>query len=64
MQDSDQFIDGTRVGLENKRGTVRFVGRLNEVDRGKELWLGIDWDKPENGKHDGKLKEKQYFKTR
>lgn len=55
---------GTRVGVENKRGVVKFVGCLNEVDEGKDVWLGIDWDNPKDGKHNGSLKGKQYFQAK
>lgn len=53
-----------RVGLENKRGTVKFAGHLTEINDGNELWLGIDWDRPDHGKHNGTLKGKQYFQAR
>lgn len=60
----ENIIVGTRIGLDNKRGTVKFVGNLNEVDGGKEIWLGIDWDSADQGKHNGSLKGTQYFQTR
>ncbi|KAI6176297.1 Tubulin-specific chaperone E [Aphelenchoides bicaudatus] len=55
---------GTRVAISNKRGTVKFCGHLNEVDGGKDLWFGIDWDHAGEGKHDGSLKGVQHFKAR
>lgn len=55
---------GDRVAVANKRGTLKFVGHLNEIDKGKDIWFGIDWDNAEDGKHDGSLHGVQYFKTR
>jgi dynactin complex subunit len=58
------LVVGKRVGIEKRRGFIRYVGTLNEVGGGKDLWLGIDWDNAEFGKHDGSLKGTRYFQTR
>ncbi|VDK47869.1 unnamed protein product [Gongylonema pulchrum] len=52
---------GTRVDVRGRRGTVRYVGPVNGY---QGEWIGIDWDDPETGKHDGSVNGKQYFKAR
>lgn len=49
---------GRRVLCGGDRATVRFVG---EVPPTKGLWLGVEWDNPERGKHDGVHEGVQYF---
>lgn len=39
-------------------GTVRFVG---QVDGTAGVWLGVEWDDPERGKHDGTKDGNRYF---
>lgn len=39
-------------------GTVRFSG---PVEQTSGTWLGIEWDDPKRGKHDGSKDGKQYF---
>lgn len=41
-------------------GTVRYVGLLKN-DPSHKVWLGIEWDSPDRGKHDGHVGEYQYF---
>ena len=55
------FVVGDRVCCEGQRATVRFVG---PVDGAEGLWVGVEWDSPERGKHNGTVKGKQYFVTR
>ena len=52
---------GDRVCCDGQRATVRFVGT---VDGTNGLWVGVEWDNPERGKHNGTVKHKQYFATR
>ncbi|CAI5467924.1 unnamed protein product [Closterium sp. Yama58-4] len=62
----DQFILGQRVALKEPekghhyapRGTVRYVG---PVDGHKGEWVGVEWDDPSRGKHDGVVTGKRYF---
>jgi hypothetical protein len=53
--------EGTRLNLAGYRGTVRFVGK---VDNTVGIWLGIEWDDPHRGKHDGVKDGKRYFTCR
>ncbi|KZT27346.1 hypothetical protein NEOLEDRAFT_1130883, partial [Neolentinus lepideus HHB14362 ss-1] len=49
---------GTRLVLNNSLGTVRYVG---PVDGTQGVWLGVEWDDPARGMHDGTKDGKQYF---
>nr|XP_018901157.1 PREDICTED: tubulin-specific chaperone E [Bemisia tabaci]XP_018901158.1 PREDICTED: tubulin-specific chaperone E [Bemisia tabaci]XP_018901159.1 PREDICTED: tubulin-specific chaperone E [Bemisia tabaci]XP_018901160.1 PREDICTED: tubulin-specific chaperone E [Bemisia tabaci]XP_018901161.1 PREDICTED: tubulin-specific chaperone E [Bemisia tabaci] len=49
---------GRRVFCDGHYGTIRFIG---EVPPTKGIWLGIDWDHPLRGKHDGTYNGVQYF---
>ena len=52
---------GDRVqSTDGYRGTVRYVG---ELDPGKGIWIGVEWDDPKRGKHNGSRKGIQYFHT-
>ncbi|GLG94418.1 Tubulin-specific chaperone E [Gryllus bimaculatus] len=52
---------GQRVEYMGYFGTLMFVG---EVPPTKGTWLGIDWDDPSRGKHNGTHEGKFYFHTR
>ncbi|XP_045068441.1 tubulin-specific chaperone E-like isoform X1 [Coregonus clupeaformis] len=52
---------GRRVACEGERGTVRFVGSVPPT---AGLWLGVEWDNPERGKHDGIHEGVHYFTCR
>ena len=49
---------GTRVNLNNHIGTIKYVGPVNNTTG---IWLGVEWDDPARGKHDGSKDGKQYF---
>lgn len=49
---------GTRFVLSGYIGTIRYVG---EVDGTSGVWLGVEWDDRNRGKHDGVKDGKQYF---
>ena len=52
---------GTRISHSGHRGTIRFVG---EVDGTEGVWLGVEWDDPQRGKHNGVKDGKRYFSCR
>ncbi|KAF8823821.1 hypothetical protein HHX47_DHR9000491 [Lentinula edodes] len=41
---------GDRISYSRHLGTVKFIG---EVENNTGVWLGIEWDNPDRGKHDG-----------
>lgn len=53
--------EGSRLNHSGCLGTVRFVGL---VDNTTGTWLGVEWDDPERGKHDGVKDGKRYFHCR
>ncbi|XP_050172583.1 tubulin-specific chaperone E isoform X2 [Myiozetetes cayanensis] len=52
---------GRRVSCGTDYGTVRYVGG---VSRTSGIWLGVEWDDPQRGKHDGCYEGTQYFRCR
>lgn len=61
-QSSETAYDiGKRVDCGGHAGTIKYVG---SVEGYNGIWLGIDWDDEERGKHNGCVNGKQYFITR
>uniref|UniRef100_A0A671VAI8 Tubulin-specific chaperone E n=1 Tax=Sparus aurata TaxID=8175 RepID=A0A671VAI8_SPAAU len=52
---------GRRVACDGERATVRYVGPVPPT---AGLWLGVEWDHPERGKHNGSHDGVQYFTCR
>ncbi|XP_059393290.1 tubulin-specific chaperone E [Carassius carassius] len=52
---------GRRVSCDGERGTVCYVGPVLPTTG---LWLGVEWDDPERGKHDGSHEGVRYFTCR
>ncbi|KAM7394802.1 hypothetical protein PAMP_021584 [Pampus punctatissimus] len=52
---------GRRVSCGMERATVRYVGAVPPTTG---LWLGVEWDNPERGKHDGSHEGVLYFTCR
>ncbi|XP_040001104.1 tubulin-specific chaperone E [Xiphias gladius] len=52
---------GRRVSCGGERATVRYVGPVPPTTG---LWLGVEWDNPDRGKHDGSHEGVQYFTCR
>lgn len=48
----------TRFALSGYIGTIRYVG---EVEGTSGVWLGVEWDDSNRGKHDGIKDGKRYF---
>ena len=57
-----QYQIGQRIfePVEKARGTIKYIG---QVDDTKGSWIGVDWDDPKRGKHDGSHNGTKYFKT-
>lgn len=59
----NQYEVGQRVILDHLHfGTIRFVGRLNEHE--EQVWLGVEWDDPDRGKHSGTFENRSLFQTK
>lgn len=52
---------GTRVSIAEYICTIKYVGN---VDNTQGIWLGVEWDDPARGKHNGTKDGKQYFECR
>lgn len=52
---------GTRISLNSHAGTVKFIGH---VENSIGTWIGVEWDDPARGKHDGCKDGKRYFNCR
>lgn len=53
------YSNGQRVSSAGARGTIRFIGNL---DDSVETWLGIEWDDATRGKHSGIYRDRQVFR--
>jgi len=58
---------GKRIENDGYYGTIRYVGALDTTSATKVhkdiTWVGVEWDKPCRGKHDGSYHGVQYFTT-
>ncbi|KAJ7578440.1 outer arm dynein light chain 1 [Mycena floridula] len=52
---------GSRISLSGHLGTIKFVGA---VENTTGTWLGVEWDDPERGRHDGVKDGVRYFSCR
>ncbi|KIK58192.1 hypothetical protein GYMLUDRAFT_1006380 [Collybiopsis luxurians FD-317 M1] len=52
---------GDRISLSGYLATVKYVGN---VENTTGIWIGVEWDSPERGKHDGVKDGKRYFSCR
>uniref|UniRef100_A0A8C5WI95 CAP-Gly domain-containing protein n=1 Tax=Leptobrachium leishanense TaxID=445787 RepID=A0A8C5WI95_9ANUR len=52
---------GRRIICNGEYGIVRYVGIVPPTPG---LWLGIEWDNPQRGKHDGTHEGTKYFTCR
>ncbi len=44
---------GRRVHFQDYFGSIKYEGPIVHEDRGNEIWLGVEWDFPERGRHNG-----------
>lgn len=51
---------GGRLSFSDALCTVRYIGPLPDQ---KGDWLGVEWDEPDRGKHNGHYKGKRLFET-
>jgi hypothetical protein len=58
-----KYYVGQRVSFSNSSGTVRYIGPVEGLGE-NNVRLGIEWDNPARGKHDGQYKGKRYFECR
>lgn len=61
MVEDINYEIGARVECDGDRGTVKYVGTVADT---KGTWLGIDWDDPSRGKHNGTYQGTTFFEAR
>lgn len=59
--DGSRVEIGCRLECEGYRATLKYIGPVPPT---KGVWLGVEWDDPERGKHNGTHEGQLYFKTR
>lgn len=55
-----EFPLGKRLSIDGALCTVRYCGPLTGQ---KADWLGVEWDEPQRGKHNGSHEGQQLFET-
>lgn len=58
---------GKRIEYLGALGTIRYVGPLKHEDEKAnpdENWIGVEWDEPSRGRHNGTVQGVQYFKCK
>ena len=56
-QEREHYV-GERLSLKHELCTVRYVGPVADK---QGIWLGVEWDDPKRGKHDGSHDGLLYF---
>lgn len=51
-------VYGRVQDLEGFRGTILYIGPVAAAKNPNDIWLGIEWDDPTRGKHDGSCVDK------
>jgi tubulin-specific chaperone E len=59
-----EWAIGERVRVDGHTATVRFVGPVPQTAAGSDVWLGVEWDDPQRGRHDGSKDGIRYFACR
>jgi dynactin complex subunit len=54
-----------RIEFQNQIGTVLYCGPLLHLSPSpSETYLGVEWDDPLRGKHNGSISSVQYFQAK
>lgn len=60
MKAVSDFELGERVkDADGYRASVRYIGPVAASKKADEIWLGVEWDKKDRGKHDGSCVDKE-----
>jgi hypothetical protein len=69
MSKSTTIAVGDRIASDGCYATVRYVGHLSVDSQSASskikdtIWIGVEWDDPSRGKHDGSYAGAKYFTT-
>ena len=58
IEKAEPSLIGRRFCVEEKKGTILYQGPVGAT---KGEWLGVEWDDPSRGKHDGAHEGVRYF---
>ena len=58
IEKAEPSLIGRRFCVEEKKGTIVYQGPVGAT---KGEWLGVEWDDPSRGKHDGAHEGVRYF---
>ena len=59
LKGKSSFRLGGRIGdEEGNRGTIRYIGPVKSAKDPNFYWIGVEWDDPLRGKHDGSVVSK------
>ena len=64
LEGVENFV-GKRVEYQDEIGTVKYSGPLKHGTAKQDtnqIWLGIQWDNPERGRHNGVVEGYEYFR--
>lgn len=50
--------EGERLLIAKQKATARYIGAVEGYEG---TWVGVEWDDPSRGKHDGTVAGKRYF---
>lgn len=53
IPDELKDVLGQRIRIDASIGTIRYVGPVAISKKASTIWLGIEWDDENRGKHDG-----------
>lgn len=71
QQQNEKLAESINVGSRcrviniegERRGTVRFVGKIDQLDKRENVWVGIEFDEPV-GRNDGLIGQFRVFECR
>lgn len=71
IAENEKLVQDMKVGsrcrvlniMSERRGVIRYVGKIEELDKGESVWVGIEFDEPV-GKNDGLIGDVRVFQAR
>jgi hypothetical protein len=61
MSESSRLYEGRRLSYDGALCTVKCFISAGKIPGTKGDWLGVEWDDPRRGKHNGVYNSQQYF---
>ncbi|CAD8138498.1 unnamed protein product [Paramecium pentaurelia] len=52
-----------RIVYQGEKATIKYEGPLMHENKGDEIWLGVEWDQVDRGRHNGTVQGYTYFTT-